>query len=117
MLAKRPRNSFQLAVFDNYTLIVWTKKMYLVLAVISLGVLVFIHELGHFFAAWVCEVKVKEFSIGMGPRLFGTKKVKGKTQYNVIALPIGGFVSLAGEDPTEADPEVPKGAFLYNKPV
>ena len=82
-----------------------------------LGVTVTIHEFGHFLFAKKAGIYVYEFSIGMGPRLFGTKKKKGKTQYNVRALPIGGFVSLAGEDPTEKDPEVPKGGYLYDKPV
>ena len=89
----------------------------LIYFILILGVIVLVHEFGHFIFSKIFGVYVYEFSIGMGPRLFGTKKKKGKTQYNVRALPIGGFVSLAGEDPTEADPEVPKGAFLYNKPV
>lgn len=91
--------------------------MTLIYFILILGVIVLVHEFGHFIFSKIFGVYVYEFSIGMGPRLFGTKKKKGKTQYNVRALPIGGFVSLAGEDPTEEDPEVPKGAFLYNKPV
>ena len=89
----------------------------LIYFILILGAIVLVHEFGHFIFSKLFGVYVYEFSIGMGPRLFGTKKQKGKTQYNVRALPIGGFVSLAGEDPTEEDPEVPKGAFLYNKPV
>ena len=89
----------------------------LIYFILILGVIVLVHEFGHFIFSKLFGVYVYEFSIGMGPRVFGTKKKKGKTQYNVRAFPIGGFVSLAGEDPTEEDPEVPKGAFLYNKPV
>lgn len=89
----------------------------LIYFILILGVIVLVHEFGHFIFSKLFGVYVYEFSIGMGPRLFGTKKKKGKTQYNIRAFPIGGFVSLAGEDPTEEDPEVPKGAFLYNKPV
>ena len=89
----------------------------LIYFILILGVIVLVHEFGHFIFSKIFGVYVYEFSIGMGPRLFGKKKKKGKTQYNVRAFPIGGFVSLAGEDPTEEDPEVPKGAFLYNKPV
>lgn len=89
----------------------------LIYFILILGLIVLVHEFGHFIFSKLFGVHVFEFSIGMGPRLFGTKKVKGKTQYNVRALPIGGFVSLAGEDPTEKDPEVPKGAYLYEKPV
>lgn len=89
----------------------------LIYFILILGVIVLVHEFGHFIFSKIFGVYVYEFSIGMGPRIFGTKKVKGKTQYNVRALPIGGFVSLAGEDPTEKDPEVPKGGYLYEKPV
>ena len=89
----------------------------LIYFILILGVIVLVHEFGHFIFSKLFGVHVYEFSIGMGPRTFGTKKVKGKTQYNVRALPIGGFVSLAGEDPTEKDPEVPKGGYLYNKPI
>ena len=89
----------------------------LIYFILILGIIVLVHEFGHFIFSKLFGVHVFEFSIGMGPRLFGTKKVKGKTQYNVRALPIGGFVALAGEDPTEKDPEVPDGAYLYQKPV
>ena len=89
----------------------------LIYFILILGVIVLVHEFGHFIFSKLFGVYVYEFSIGMGPRIFGTKKKKGKTQYNVRAFPIGGFVSLAGEDPTEKDPEVPKGGFLYNKPI
>ena len=89
----------------------------LIYFIFILGIIVLVHEFGHFIFSKLFGVYVYEFSIGMGPRLFGTKKKKGQTQYNVRLLPIGGYVQLAGEDPTEEDPEVPKGAFLYNKPV
>jgi len=89
----------------------------LIYFILILGAIVLVHEFGHFIFSKLFGVYVYEFSIGMGPRIFGTKKKKGKTQYNVRALPIGGFVSLAGEDQTEVDPEVPKGAYLYDKPV
>ena len=89
----------------------------LIYFILILGVIVLVHEFGHFIFSKIFGVYVYEFSLGMGPRLFGTKKVKGKTQYNVRAFPIGGFVSLAGEDPTEKDDEVPKGGYLYEKPI
>ena len=56
-----------------------------------------IHEAGHFVAARACGVKVHEFSLGMGPRLFGWTGKSG-TKYNLRLLPIGGFVSMKGED-------------------
>ena len=89
----------------------------LIYFILILGLIVLVHEFGHFIFSKIFGVYVYEFSIGMGPRLFGTKKKKGQTQYNVRAFPIGGFVALAGEDPTEKDPEVPKGGYLYDKPV
>lgn len=74
------------------------------------SVVIFIHELGHFIVAKKSGIKVNEFSIGMGPRLFSRQK--GETSYSVRALPIGGFVSMEGED-EESDAE---GSFT-NAPV
>lgn len=74
--------------------------------VVILSVIVFIHELGHFITAKKFGVYCGEFSIGMGPLLW--KKQGKETQYSVRALPIGGFVSMAGEaDDTKADADVP----------
>ncbi len=67
--------------------------------VFVLGVMVLIHELGHFLAARYFDVRVEAFSIGFGPRLFGFKR--GETDYKVCALPLGGFVKMAGENPSE----------------
>lgn len=67
--------------------------------VIVLGLLVFIHELGHFLVAKKLNVKVEKFSIGFGPRLFAFKK--GETEYMISAIPLGGYVKLMGEDPGE----------------
>ena len=64
-----------------------------------LGAIVLIHELGHFLTAKLFGVYCAEFSIGMGPKLFSKKK--GETEYQIRALPIGGYVAMAGE----ADPE------------
>ncbi len=89
----------------------------LIYFIFILGLIVLVHEFGHFIFSKIFGVYVYEFSIGMGPKILGTKKKKGKTAYNIRAFPIGGFVQLAGEDPEEEDPEVPKGAFLYNKPI
>ena len=72
------------------------------LTVLMFGVLIFIHEFGHFIAAKLFKVKVNEFSLGMGPKLF--KFGKRETVYCVRALPIGGFVSMEGEDEDSDDP-------------
>jgi len=65
--------------------------------VVVLGVLVFFHEWGHFVAAKLCRVKVHVFSLGFGPRLVGVKR--GDTDYRVSALPLGGYVRMAGDNP------------------
>ncbi len=72
------------------------------LTALMFGLLIFIHEFGHFTAAKLFKVKVNEFSLGMGPKLF--KFSKGETTYSLRALPIGGFVSMEGEDEESDDP-------------
>jgi regulator of sigma E protease len=63
--------------------------------VFVIGVLVFVHELGHYLAARRVGVRVLAFSIGFGPRLFGF--TRGGTEYKIAAIPLGGFVKMAGE--------------------
>ena len=64
--------------------------------IIMLGFLVFIHEGGHFLVAKLCKVKVNEFAIGFGPTIF--TKEKGGTKYALRLIPLGGFVSMEGEE-------------------
>lgn len=71
--------------------------------VLVLGVIVFVHEFGHFIVAKLVGVRVEKFSLGFGPVLF--KKRVGETQYQIAALPLGGFVKMSGEEPDEEDPE------------
>ncbi len=71
----------------------------IILAILALGFLIFIHELGHFFAAKRCGIRVEKFSIGFGPRLIGFQR--GETEYCLSALPFGGFVKMSGENPEE----------------
>lgn len=63
--------------------------------VIFIGVLVFVHELGHFLLAKACNIKVLKFSLGFGPRLLGF--TRGETEYVISALPLGGYVKMLGE--------------------
>jgi len=93
--------------------------VYLIVGVgLVLGVMVLIHEWGHFIVARMCGVRVDVFSIGFGPRLFGWKK--GPTDYRVSALPLGGYVRMAGQDLSEVDSsdKPPTGApdELMSKP-
>ena len=69
--------------------------------VLVLGVLILVHEWGHFVVARLFGVRVDVFSIGFGPRLFGWKR--GATDYRVSAIPLGGYVRMAGQDPSEID--------------
>ncbi len=69
---------------------------------VVLGIMVLIHEFGHFAAAKLCGVRVETFSIGFGPRLFGFRR--GDTDYRVSALPLGGYVKMAG-DAIGSEPE------------
>jgi regulator of sigma E protease len=64
--------------------------------VFVLGVMIFVHELGHFLAARYFDVRVDAFAFGFGPRLFGFKR--GETDYKVCLLPLGGYVKMAGEN-------------------
>ncbi len=66
---------------------------------IVIGILVFVHELGHFIMAKRAGVRIEKFSLGMGPKIFGYKK--GDTEYIISALPLGGYVKMAGENPDE----------------
>lgn len=75
--------------------------MVIILAILIFGFLIFVHELGHFITAKLFNVKVHEFSIGMGPAIF--KKQKGEVLYALRALPIGGFVKIEGEDGDSQD--------------
>lgn len=68
--------------------------------IVVLGVLVVVHEFGHFVMARACGIRVEKFSIGFGPVVFGQKR--GETEFCVSLLPLGGFVKLAGENPEEA---------------
>lgn len=71
----------------------------LIYTAIFLGVLVTVHEAGHYFAAKWANVKVLKFSIGFGPKLFGFRR--GETEYQIAAFPLGGFVQMAGMQPDD----------------
>jgi regulator of sigma E protease len=69
--------------------------------VLVLGVIILVHEWGHFIVARLFKVRVDVFSIGFGPRLFGVKR--GDTDWRVSALPLGGYIRMAGQDITDVD--------------
>ncbi len=84
--------------------------------ILVLGVIVLVHEFGHFIFSKIFGVYVDEFAIGMGPKLLHYKKKGGETEYTLRLIPIGGFCSLAGEG-GELDSRIPKERTLQGKPV
>ena len=74
----------------------------ILITILIFAVIIFIHECGHFAAAKLCKVRVNEFALGMGPTLFHFGK--GETRYALRLFPIGGFVSMEGEDGGSGDP-------------
>jgi len=76
--------------------VVWLISMTVLATVIVLGVLIFVHELGHFAAAKAVGIEVQRFSIGLGPKIFGFQK--GDTEYVVSWIPLGGYVKMGGMD-------------------
>ena len=86
--------------------------MYIVIAIIMFGVLIAIHEFGHFITAKACGVRVDEFAIGMGPAVW--KKQKGETMYALRILPIGGFCAM-GEDEEAEDPRAFPNQSFWKK--
>lgn len=85
----------------------WSKAWPILFALLFFGVIIMIHECGHFTCAKLFKVKVNEFSLGMGPALF--KRKKGDTLYAVRLFPIGGYVAMEGEDTASED------AHAFNK--
>ncbi len=83
--------------------------VYVLICILLLAILILVHEFGHFFTAKLCNVKVEEFSLGMGPAIW--KKQKGETLYALRCIPFGGYCALAGENDESDDPR----AFL-NQP-
>jgi regulator of sigma E protease len=80
--------------------------------IIVLGVLIFVHEFGHFLVARLCGVGVEKFSLGFGPRIVGRKI--GLTDYRISAIPLGGYVKMVGDEPdAEVPPELLPLSFTH----
>lgn len=83
----------------------WVSVLLTILVtVLMFGFLIFIHELGHYLTARLCKVSIREFSIGMGPKIYGRVSKKTGILYSLRALPIGGYVAMEGEDTESQDP-------------
>ncbi len=83
--------------------------MTLIYFLVVIGILVFVHEFGHFIMAKSAGVRVEKFSLGMGPAIPGLRLKKGDTEYVISALPLGGYVKMAGENPDEEPTGAPDG--------
>jgi regulator of sigma E protease len=83
----------------------------IIAAILVLGVLIVVHEFGHFIVAKLLGVGVIKFSVGFGPRLFG-RKIED-TEYVISAIPLGGFVKMVGEDPDSDEPVDEKISFSH----
>lgn len=82
----------------------------ILVAILAFGIIIAIHEFGHFAMAKLCGIKVNQFAIGMGPVLL--KKQKGETEYSLRLLPVGGFCAMEGEDSESTDSRA-----FHHKPV
>ena len=90
--------------------------IYILSAVVVLGLLIFVHELGHFLFAKLFGVGVEKFSLGFGPKIVG--KTIGDTEYLLSAFPLGGYVKMVGESPdAEVSPEDLKRSFMGKPPL
>ncbi|MFI3271739.1 MAG: RIP metalloprotease RseP [Pseudomonadota bacterium] len=83
--------------------------------ILVLGGLIFFHELGHYLAARMLGIGVHAFSLGFGPRIFGWRR--GKTDYKLSLVPLGGYVSLAGESGDEVSETFEKGELFCHRPA
>ncbi len=88
--------------------------MSIIIFILVLGLLIFIHELGHFLVAKKAGIRVDEFAIGFPPRLFSYKK--GETQYSLNLIPFGGYVKIFGENPEDGSTEKSATNSMINKP-
>ena len=98
-------------------LISWLQQGFVAVVpfVVLLGILIFIHELGHFMVARWCGVRVEVFSLGFGKKIFSHKK--GDTTYCISIIPLGGYVKMFGEQPGESISEEDKKHSFTQKNV
>ncbi len=89
--------------------------MGIIIAIIIFGLIVMVHEFGHFICAKLSKVRVLEFSIGMGPKII--QKKKGETMYSLRLLPVGGYCAMEGEDEDSDDPHSFRSAKLWKRMI
>ena len=91
------------------------REMTIIYAAVLLGILIFVHEFGHFLLAKLLGVKVLKFSLGFGPRVVG--RTYGETEYCISAVPLGWYVKMLGEEPGEEIPEPERQRAYGSQPV
>lgn len=89
--------------------------MGIIIALVIFGVIVTVHEFGHFICAKLSGIKVNEFAVGMGPKILSRRK--GETLYSLRLLPVGGFCAMEGEDLTTKDPRSFRNAKLWKRMI
>jgi len=90
-----------------------TNLVYILLAVLILGIIIIFHELGHFIVGRMCGIGVVEFAIGFGPKLIGWRR--GETDYSIRLLPLGGFCKFVGEDDDNPAPNAMNNAPVWKR--
>ena len=90
-------------------------RLYILLAILIFGILIFTHELGHFLTAKLFGVRVNEFALCMGPAIF--KKTVGETTYSLRCIPIGGYCAMEGEDGESSDPRSFSAAAPWKRAI
>ncbi len=86
-----------------------------IIAILMLGILILVHELGHYLVGRLFKFKIKEFSIGMGPKIFSRVSKKTDIRYSLRGIPLGGFVSFLGEDEDKEDPQAMNNMPWYSR--
>src|SRR5919199_132119 len=89
-------------------------SLVVVLFVVAILLIVVVHEAGHFLTAKAFGIKVEEFFVGFGPRLWSTRR--GETEYGIKALPFGGYVRIAGMNPFQEPAERDRPRTFGAKP-
>ena len=87
----------------------------LLILILMLGILIFVHEFGHFIVAKKTGVYVEEFALGMGPKIFKWHRKNDPTLYSIRLFPIGGFCAMAGEVGEEPEKKLKKNQYMCNK--
>ena len=85
--------------------------LYVLLSILLLGILIMVHEWGHFSAARLMKIEVREFSLGMGPKLLGWKSKKHETDFSLRLIPMGGYCAFYGEDDVTGEGQNDPRAF------